>query len=94
METQHAYEIIGLIGFVLYMVSYWLLQLGRLNGNGYCYATLNIAAALFVLVSLRLDFNLASMLIQLAWISISIFGIVRTWNIRRMSYRGSDLEPQ
>lgn len=68
---------IGLIGFALYMMSYFLLQVGRLDGNGMVYCVLNLAAASFVLVSLTEHFNLPSVLIQISWIAISVVGIVR-----------------
>ena len=68
---------IGLAGVGFYMVSYFLLQIGRLDGNGVVYCVFNLTAASFVLVSLTQHYNLPSVLIQVSWIIISLLGIVR-----------------
>ena len=68
---------IGLLGFALYMTSYFLLQIGKLDGNGVTYCVFNLAAASAVLISLTQHYNLPSVLIQLSWIIISVVGIVR-----------------
>ena len=70
-------EISGVAGFVFYMLSYGLLQIGRISGQGYCYPLMNMAAASLVLISLTHQFNLASVLIQLSWIVISLIGLCR-----------------
>lgn len=70
-------QTLGLVGFALYMGSYFALQIGRIDGNGLTYAIANLAAASCVLVSLGEHFNLPSMLIQISWIGISLVGIAR-----------------
>lgn len=70
-------EMTGVIGFVFYMLAYGLLQMGRISGQGYCYTLMNMLAASLVLISLTHQFNLASVLIQLSWIVISIVGLCR-----------------
>lgn len=73
----------GILGVGIYLSSYGLLQAGVLRGASYTYATLNMLAAGFVLLSLTSDFNLASALIQISWILISLVGIARLILIRR-----------
>ncbi|OED36588.1 hypothetical protein AB833_26615 [Chromatiales bacterium (ex Bugula neritina AB1)] len=70
-------DIAGLLGVLLYIGSYMALQLGYLDGNSLKYSVLNGFAATFVLLSLLKDFNLASALIQLVWITISLGGMYR-----------------
>jgi len=72
-------EITGVMGFIFYMLAYGLLQMGKISGQSYCFTLLNITAASLVLISLVHQFNLASMLIQLAWIAISLVGLCRLW---------------
>lgn len=74
------YTAIGLAGFAAYVAAYGLLQLGRIDGNGVAYTLLNIVAAGLVLVSLLEDFNLASVLIQVTWITLGLVGIVLRWS--------------
>ena len=70
-------ELSGVAGFIFYMLAYGLLQMGKISGQGYCYTCMNMAAAILVLLSLVHQFNLASVLIQLSWIVISLVGLYR-----------------
>ena len=76
LETE-VLRAIGVAGFVLYMCSYGLVQLRRLDGNGRNYALMNMAAASCVLLSMLAEFNLSSALIQVSWIVISGVGLAR-----------------
>jgi len=71
------FEISGLLGVAVYVSIYAALQLGQIDGNSLRYTLLNGTAASLVLISLWQDFNLASALIQITWISISVVGICR-----------------
>lgn len=70
-------DISGIVGVVIYIGSYFSLQAGLIRGQGYLYAGLNATAATCVLLSLIEDFNLSSALIQITFIAISCFGMVR-----------------
>ena len=83
---QPVFELLGITGFVFYMASYALLQLGKISGHGYAYTLMNLAAASLVLLSLVHQFNLASVLIQIAWIVISVLGLFR---ITTLKYRNT-----
>lgn len=72
----------GLMGVALYLGAYALLQFRYISGTGYTYPFLNGAAALCVMISLIRDFNIASLLIQISFIAISIYGITRLFHIR------------
>lgn len=71
------YDLVGLIGSVLVVVSYFLLQSGRLSGTGLPYQLSNILGSSGILVSLSGGFNLSVALLQCTWIAISVYGIVR-----------------
>ncbi len=79
------YDVIGLLGVLFYVASYSALQFGKLDGNSIYYCVLNGIAASLVLVSLTKDFNLASAIIQIVWISVSLCGLVRFWKRRMVS---------
>jgi hypothetical protein len=57
------YNAIGIAGVALYLGSYAALQVGLLRGQSYAYASINLAAASCVLISLTQNFNLSSALI-------------------------------
>jgi CRP-like cAMP-binding protein len=73
----------GTVGLLLYIGSYLALQLGMLRGDGYLYPLLNLLAASFVLISLLEIFNLYAALSEVAWIVISLIGIVRLYIVHR-----------
>lgn len=69
------FEIIGIFGFLFYLLAFGAVQLGCMNGNGVTYSLTNVLAASLVAVSLTADFNLASALIQGSWILIGLIGL-------------------
>lgn len=68
-------EMIGVVGFCLYVLTYGLLTVRLLCGHSFTYLGLNLLAATCVLISLTVSFNLASALIQIFWITMSLLGI-------------------
>lgn len=77
------HEYVGLLGVALCLLAYFGLQAGRLRGDGLVFQLTNIAGAAGIVVSLLYNFNLSAMAIELAWIAISIYGIVRSARLRR-----------
>ena len=68
---------VGVFGAGLYVLNYFLLQIGILRGNGVLYPVLVIIAASCVLISMTDEFNLAGAIIQMSFISISVLGLLR-----------------
>ena len=77
MISMHWPDAIGLLGVVLILLAYFLLQSGRLRGDALPHQLLNAAGALLVLVSLLYAFNLSAFLMELAWLLVSIYGMAR-----------------
>ena len=77
MSKFSVYDFVGLLGSASYLGSYAALQLGFLRGQGYAYAGWNAISAGLVLLSLQQAFNLSSAVTQIAWIVISVVGIIR-----------------
>ncbi|HET7562595.1 MAG TPA: hypothetical protein VFJ87_09495 [Rhodanobacteraceae bacterium] len=75
--------IIGLVGTVLVLLAFFLLQARKLHGNGLTYQLMNALGALCVAISLVFGaFNLPAFLLEVAWLAISIYGIVVGRGIR------------
>lgn len=74
---MHWYDCAGLLGVLAILLAYYLLQAGRLHGHALIYQLLNAFGALAVLVSLLYAFNLSAFVMELAWLVVSIYGIVR-----------------
>lgn len=82
MIPEGIHNYVGLLGVALILAAYFLLQIGRLRQERPAYSILNGVGAVLILLSLTVDFNLASFVIEIAWISISIYGIVRSLRAR------------
>ena len=77
MIQMHWPDALGLLGVVLILLAYFLLQAHRLSGHALTYQLMNAGGALLVLVSLLYAFNLSAFLMELAWLAVSIYGIAR-----------------
>ena len=73
-----AYDWVGLLGTLMILFAYYLLQAGRLRGSALPYQLMNAIGALGVLISFRYAFNVSAFLLELAWLGISIYGIARS----------------
>ena len=69
-------EFIGYTGVALLIITYAMLQLDRIDPKGFWYSFNNMIVAILVTVSLLYTMNKASMVIEVFWFIISIYGIV------------------
>jgi len=77
------YDAAGLLGVALTLVAFYLLQDGKLRGDGLPYQLMNALGAFAVLLSLLYAFNLSAFVLEGLWLLISIYGIVRGRRARR-----------
>lgn len=88
--SEQIYQAAGILGFGLYVCAYTLLTCQFLSPKRVSYFVLNLAAASLVMFSLLGAFNLATLLIQMFWIIISIFAIQARLRARRQARRQGD----
>ena len=75
--------IVGLVGMIVTLVAYFLLQAQKLHGNGLIYQLMNAIGALGVALSLVFGaFNLSAFLLEAVWFVVSIYGIVVARRVR------------
>ena len=77
-------DIIGLTGVALLLVTYALLQADKIDPKGFWYSFNNLIVAILVTVSLIYTPNLASVVIEVFWFIISLYGLIM-WNKRKVS---------
>jgi hypothetical protein len=70
-------DVVGAIGAATLMVTFLLLQLGKLDSNRLLYSVLNAAGACLITFSLIFDFNFSAFVIEVFWILISLVGVFR-----------------
>ncbi|MEM9845494.1 MAG: hypothetical protein AAF965_11900 [Pseudomonadota bacterium] len=76
-------RLIGLFGVLLYVTGFLLLSTGRIDSSRPGYFALIFIAATCVLISLCVDFNMSSALIQLFYITMSMGAIILRLRRRR-----------
>jgi len=76
-------DLVGLFGVALILLAYGLLQLERIDPKSVRYSAFNFIGALLILISLVYNFNLASFIIEIAWLVISLFGLFRAFKLRQ-----------
>ena len=81
------YDWIGMLGTLMVLGAFFLLQAGRLSGTGIVYQLLNLFGAGGVLLSLLGNFNVSVFLLEATWVAISAYGIARSWKARQFKAR-------
>ena len=69
-------DFIGYIGVALLIITYALLQTDRIDHKGFWYSFNNMIVAILVTVSLLYTMNKASMVIEVFWFIISVYGLI------------------
>lgn len=80
------YDWVGYVGVAFILLAYFLLQANKLPGNGLIYQLLNVLGAFGVILSLSFTpgpINWPAFSMELAWIIIGVYGIVRGVAVRR-----------
>jgi len=73
------YDFIGIVGVGFVLLAYGLLQAEKIDSKGWRFSALNATGAVLIMVSLYFSFNLASFVIECAWLAISLFGLLKAW---------------
>ena len=77
------YDLVGFAGTLMILGAFFLLQAGKMAGNGVAYQLLNLFGAAGVLVTLLGKFNVSVFVLESAWVLVSVYGLVRARRARR-----------
>lgn len=78
MHTLAGYsDFIGIVGVILVLIAYYLLNTHKITAHNIYYQIFNLLGSFLILVSLFYAWNLSAVLIEVAWMIISLIGIVR-----------------
>lgn len=83
-------DFIGIVGVTLVLTAYFLINTNKIDAKNVVYLLLNFFGATLILISLCFHWNLASVVIEFAWISISCIGLYRVYK----SNKDQGYEPQ
>jgi hypothetical protein len=71
-----AFRAIGLVGVGFILVAYFANQQRWLRSEDWRFPAANLAGSLLIMVSLYAEWNLPSVVIEIFWITISVYGLV------------------
>jgi hypothetical protein len=71
------FDFAGNVGVALMVLGYLLLQAEKLRSSDLRYSLMNGIGALLVLISLYFRFNLSAFLVELFWLLISVYGLIK-----------------
>lgn len=66
---------IGLVGMFLVVLAFYQSVTGTWTGTGLVYNVVNLCGATLLIISLCINFNLGSFIVEMFWIAISIKGL-------------------
>ena len=81
------YDLAGLAGAAIAVVAYFCNQQRWLRSEDWRFPFANFAAASLILVSLCFEWNFPSVVIELFWAAISLWGLMRALAERRSGLR-------
>ena len=73
-----AANVIGLIGSALFVIAFAYSNMTQAM-NFVLFNLLNLVGAVLLIASLSVHFNLAAMVLEIAWAIIAILGLVKAW---------------
>ena len=82
MIGKHTADIIGLVGSALFIGAFIYANMSPAM-NKVLFNLLNLLGAILLLVSLSVNFNLAAVVLEVAWAMIAIFGLVTALRAQR-----------
>ena len=71
------YDVIGSIGVATIILTYVLLQTERIKSESLLYSVLNGLGAGSIAFSLLYSFNFSAFVVEVLWVLISIYGIIK-----------------
>jgi len=86
---EYTYEwsdFIGNVGVVILVGTFALLQFGKLDAKGFWYSFNNMVVAILLSINLYYKPNLSSIIIEVFWFVLSIYGLVRWYKSRSQEH--------
>ena len=77
------YDAVGSTGVATLILTYTLLQTGKIKGGDLSYSVLNAVGAGLILFSLIYSFNFSAFIVESLWVLISLYGIGRYFLVRK-----------
>lgn len=73
------HDLVGNLGVLMILGTYFALQADRIDAKSVAYSALNALGAGSITVSLLFDFNLSAFVVEAAWVAVSVYGLARAF---------------
>lgn len=80
-------DAVGILGAAIIVVTYFLLQVDRIDSRSISYSIANALGASAIILSLFFAFNLSAFAIESFWLAISLYGVYRALGRRNSKSR-------
>jgi membrane-associated HD superfamily phosphohydrolase len=77
LDLHFISDAVGIVGVGVVIISYFLIQIEKITISSSIYLYSNFFGSIMLLFSLFYHWNLASVIIEILWLLISFFGIIR-----------------
>lgn len=77
MDIHTIATAVGIVGVIVVLLSYILLQLQHIDPYSFLYSCMNLMGSVMVLFSLYYEWNLSAVIIEVVWSFISLYGMYR-----------------
>jgi len=71
-----------MVGMACVVFAYFAVERDWFNNKEVKFYVINLIGAVLLLISLLINFNLGSFVIEIFWIAISIFGIINNYKVK------------
>lgn len=78
IASMDTFQWLGFAGMLCIVTAYFLLQSQRYDIHSPTYQWLNLSGAVLLLISLCVHFNLGSFIIEVFWIIITLYGMIKS----------------
>jgi hypothetical protein len=75
---MHFYDLVGFAGAAAIVAAYFANQQRWLRSEDWRYPFANLIGAALILVSLFFDWNFPSVVIEIFWVAISLYGMAKS----------------
>ncbi len=83
MFEHGIYDLLGVIGSFIIIAAYFATQRGWVEASDWRFPLANLIGALLILLSLMVAWNLAAFVMEVFWIAISIYGLLRSARVHQ-----------
>jgi len=85
ISLENIGHIIGVIGMAGVVFAYFAIERNWFNNKDIKFYVINLIGASLLLISLLINFNLGSFIIEIFWIAISMTGIINYYKRQRIN---------